>query len=48
MTNKELREVLAQYPDDARVQVFDESYGYVDITEIFQSAKKGLPFINIV
>lgn len=37
MTVKELREKLAQYDENSKVQIFDSECGYIDITEIFQS-----------
>lgn len=37
MTVKELKDILAQYDDNARVTILDSEYGYIDITEIFKS-----------
>lgn len=37
MTVKELKEALERYPENAKVTVFDESYGFIDVTEIFDN-----------
>lgn len=37
MTVKELKEALNKYDDNAKVTVFDESYGFIDATEVFDN-----------
>ena len=37
MTVKELKEALSKYDDNAKVTVFDESYGFIDATEVFDN-----------
>lgn len=37
MTVKELKEALSKYDDNAKVTVFDEDYGFVDVTEVFDN-----------
>lgn len=37
MTVKELKEALEHYPENAKVTVFDESYGFIDATEVFDN-----------
>lgn len=37
MTVKELKEALERYPENAKVTVFDESYGFIDATEVFDN-----------
>lgn len=37
MTVKELKEALERYPENAKVTVFDEDYGFIDATEVFDN-----------
>ena len=37
MTVKELKEALSKYDDNAKVTVFDEGYGFIDATEVFDN-----------
>ena len=47
MTVKELIQALSEYPENANVEIFDEKYGYVDVTELF-GVKKTSPLNGIV
>lgn len=40
MTIKELIAELSQYDENTRVEIFDESNGIIDITDIFKSETK--------
>ena len=40
MSVKELIEALKQFDENARVTIYDAEWGYVDITEIFESEVK--------
>lgn len=47
MTVKELKELLDKYDENARVQIYDEEYGFIDIMEVFESTANGFIKVNI-